>query len=263
MGTFPDTPAIELVPDWVCEILSPGTRRFDLTEKRALYGAHGVELPVAPRSAGGAARGLRAARRRLGAGRDGAGERRGPARAVRGDGLPALGALALRRASNVATSSMTRRMIAPLVFGVLGVTVLVWLGVWQVQRLAWKTAILAEIDARLAAAPGRGAGRPDARGATSTSGSAPRGAIEPGELHVYTSAPGRGVGYRVIVPLAARGRAADPARPRLRADRREGRRRGGSGRSRSRGRSPGRRRPTASPARRTGRRTSGSPATCR
>jgi Uma2 family endonuclease len=42
MGTFPDTPAIELVPDWVCEILSPGTRRFDLTEKRALYGAHGA-----------------------------------------------------------------------------------------------------------------------------------------------------------------------------------------------------------------------------
>ena len=44
MGTFPDAPAIELVPDWVCEILSPGTRRFDLTEKRALYGAHGASF---------------------------------------------------------------------------------------------------------------------------------------------------------------------------------------------------------------------------
>jgi Uma2 family endonuclease len=42
MGIFPDVPAIELAPDWVCEILSPGTRRFDLTEKRALYGAHGA-----------------------------------------------------------------------------------------------------------------------------------------------------------------------------------------------------------------------------
>ena len=50
---------------------------------------------------------------------------------------------------------MTRRMIAPLLFGIVGVAILVWLGVWQVQRLAWKTAILAEIDARLAAAPGR------------------------------------------------------------------------------------------------------------
>jgi Uma2 family endonuclease len=42
MGSFPDTPAIELVPDWVCEILSPGTRRFDLSEKRALYGKNGA-----------------------------------------------------------------------------------------------------------------------------------------------------------------------------------------------------------------------------
>jgi Uma2 family endonuclease len=42
MGEFPDAPAIEVAPDWVCEILSPGTRRFDLTEKRALYGAQRV-----------------------------------------------------------------------------------------------------------------------------------------------------------------------------------------------------------------------------
>lgn len=37
MPTFPDTAAIDLAPDWICEILSPGTRRFDLTEKRDLY----------------------------------------------------------------------------------------------------------------------------------------------------------------------------------------------------------------------------------
>jgi Uma2 family endonuclease len=42
MGEFPDAPAIELAPDWVCELLSPGTRRFDLTEKRDIYGARGV-----------------------------------------------------------------------------------------------------------------------------------------------------------------------------------------------------------------------------
>jgi Uma2 family endonuclease len=42
MGSFPDTPAIELPPGWVCEVLSPGTRRFDLGDKRASYGAHGV-----------------------------------------------------------------------------------------------------------------------------------------------------------------------------------------------------------------------------
>jgi Uma2 family endonuclease len=42
MGEFPDVPAIELAPDWVCEIISPGTRRFDLTEKRDLYGVRAV-----------------------------------------------------------------------------------------------------------------------------------------------------------------------------------------------------------------------------
>ena len=42
MPAYPDAPAIEVVPDWVCELLSPATRRFDLTAKRALYGARGV-----------------------------------------------------------------------------------------------------------------------------------------------------------------------------------------------------------------------------
>jgi Uma2 family endonuclease len=42
MPAFPDAPAIEVVPDWVCELLSPATRRFDLTAKRRLYGARGV-----------------------------------------------------------------------------------------------------------------------------------------------------------------------------------------------------------------------------
>lgn len=42
MGAFPETPAIELPPDWVCELLGPGTCRFDLTEKRAVYAASGV-----------------------------------------------------------------------------------------------------------------------------------------------------------------------------------------------------------------------------
>ena len=42
MPTFPDAAWIELPPDWVCEVLSPGTRRLDLTDKRRLYGAAGV-----------------------------------------------------------------------------------------------------------------------------------------------------------------------------------------------------------------------------
>jgi len=42
MPEVPDAAFIDLAPDWVCEVLSPGTRKFDLTEKRALYGAAGV-----------------------------------------------------------------------------------------------------------------------------------------------------------------------------------------------------------------------------
>lgn len=42
MPEAPDTAFVELAPDWVCEILSPGTRQFDLTEKRDVYGRAGV-----------------------------------------------------------------------------------------------------------------------------------------------------------------------------------------------------------------------------
>ena len=42
MPEFPDVAYFDLAPDWVCEILSPGTRQFDLVEKRDLYGESGV-----------------------------------------------------------------------------------------------------------------------------------------------------------------------------------------------------------------------------
>jgi Uma2 family endonuclease len=42
MPAYPDVPAFELAPDWACELLSPSTRGFDLTEKRDLYAANGV-----------------------------------------------------------------------------------------------------------------------------------------------------------------------------------------------------------------------------
>ncbi len=95
---------------------------------------------------------------------------------------------------------MTRRMIAPLIFGIVGVAILLALGTWQVRRLAWKTEILAEIDARLAAPPV--AVPPDPTPAADTwLRVEATGTLEPGELHVYTSVPAPGVGYRVIAPL--------------------------------------------------------------
>lgn len=37
MPDFPDAAWFDLAPDWVCEILSPSTRKFDLTIKREIY----------------------------------------------------------------------------------------------------------------------------------------------------------------------------------------------------------------------------------
>jgi surfeit locus 1 family protein len=99
---------------------------------------------------------------------------------------------------------MTRRMIAPLVFGILGVTVLVWLGVWQLQRLALKNALVSGIEIRLAAAPVAVPASPSPETDRYLHVHA-EGEVEPGELHVYTSAPGQGVGYRVVVPLRLAG----------------------------------------------------------
>ncbi len=39
---LPDTAYIETPPDWVCEVLSPATQRFDRTDKLAIYAASGV-----------------------------------------------------------------------------------------------------------------------------------------------------------------------------------------------------------------------------
>jgi surfeit locus 1 family protein len=46
---------------------------------------------------------------------------------------------------------MLRRLAVPLIIGLAGAGVLIALGLWQVQRLAWKEAVLAEIDARIGA----------------------------------------------------------------------------------------------------------------
>ncbi len=95
---------------------------------------------------------------------------------------------------------MTRRMIAPLIFGIVGVAILVSLGNWQLRRSAWKTEILDAIAARLESPPipVPATASPEVDRYLRVRAS---GEILPGEIHVYTSAPPRGVGYRVIVPF--------------------------------------------------------------
>ena len=39
---LPETAYLETAPDWICEVLSPSTRRFDLTDKLDIYATAGV-----------------------------------------------------------------------------------------------------------------------------------------------------------------------------------------------------------------------------
>jgi Uma2 family endonuclease len=39
---FPDAAAIDVVPDWVCEVLSPSTHRVDRLKKLPKYAKHGI-----------------------------------------------------------------------------------------------------------------------------------------------------------------------------------------------------------------------------
>ena len=42
MDAIPDVAAFHLVPDWVCEVLSPSTARWDRIKKMAVYAEAGV-----------------------------------------------------------------------------------------------------------------------------------------------------------------------------------------------------------------------------
>ena len=94
-----------------------------------------------------------------------------------------------------------RRLIFPIILGLGGVAILLSLGIWQVQRLAWKEGVLAEIEARIDAAPvAVPAAATEAvdeyRPVTVT------GTLTGDEHHVLTSAEDLGPGYRNIAVLA-------------------------------------------------------------
>lgn len=95
---------------------------------------------------------------------------------------------------------MTRRMIIPLLFGVVGVATLLSLGIWQVQRLQWKQAVLAEIDARIGAAAVDLPSRPDPDADKFLPVKA-EGQLTGEQLDVLVSRKQIGAGYRVIAVL--------------------------------------------------------------
>ncbi|MEL6838012.1 MAG: SURF1 family protein [Pseudomonadota bacterium] len=92
---------------------------------------------------------------------------------------------------------MLRKILFPLLLGFAGCGILISLGLWQVERLAWKEGILAEIDGRLAADP-----KPLSFDVTEENDEYTRvtltGIPTGDELHVLVSGTSAGTGYRVI-----------------------------------------------------------------
>jgi len=101
---------------------------------------------------------------------------------------------------------MIKRMIAPLIFGVAGVAMLLSLGVWQLQRLDQKLAIIAAIEARMVSEP-----VPVPENANKNDHNYLRvfanGNLSGDEIHVLTSLKFEGPGYRVVSRLARDGGA--------------------------------------------------------
>src|SRR5690606_33258806 len=92
------------------------------------------------------------------------------------------------------------KIIGAALFGSVGVAILLALGFWQVQRLGEKRALIAEIEARLAAAPSAVPAEPDPDRDRLLRVTV-RGQVGSEELHVLTSQRPWGAGYRIISPL--------------------------------------------------------------
>ncbi len=92
---------------------------------------------------------------------------------------------------------MLRKILFPLVLGLAGCGVLISLGLWQVERLAWKEEVLVGINSRLAAVPAELT--PDVSEAVDEYTRVTLSGTTTGEeLHVLVSGTEAGTGYRVI-----------------------------------------------------------------
>jgi len=94
---------------------------------------------------------------------------------------------------------MTKRMIFPIILGLTGIAILLYLGTWQVQRMAWKNAMLAQIEARIAADPIPLPAKPNPEFDNRLSVRI-KATIGFDEAHVISSTKQGGPGFLVIVP---------------------------------------------------------------
>jgi len=95
---------------------------------------------------------------------------------------------------------MYRRMMFPIFLGLVGAVILAGLGNWQLQRMAWKNAILADISARMQATPSAIPANPDPD-VDNYRRVQIRGILDGPELHVLITRNPDGPGFRVIQKL--------------------------------------------------------------
>jgi len=99
---------------------------------------------------------------------------------------------------------MLKRMIFPVFLGLVGGGILIALGVWQLQRMAWKEGVLATIRAEIVKPPV--ALDPTIPGIATEKYLSVKttGVLARRSLRVLTSLPPYGPGYRVIARLETR-----------------------------------------------------------
>ena len=97
-----------------------------------------------------------------------------------------------------------RHFIAPLLFGLIGAAMLVGLGVWQLQRLEWKRAVLAEIEAKVHGDPVSLPAAPDPNSDKYLPVSL-TGMLTGAEAHVLTSDRETGPGFRILAAVQTDG----------------------------------------------------------
>ncbi len=93
-----------------------------------------------------------------------------------------------------------RRLVFLLIIGIAGCVLLVSLGNWQVRRLAWKEEVLADITAKIAAAPVALPVSPT-QAEDKYLPVVVAGRFDAGEIHVLVSVKQIGAGYRIIAPF--------------------------------------------------------------
>lgn len=93
-----------------------------------------------------------------------------------------------------------RKIIFPILLGVVGFAILVSLGIWQVQRLQWKTDVLTEIDATIAASPVAIPADPSPE-ADQFKPVTATGTLAGTPLYVLVTIEGLGPGYRYVDAL--------------------------------------------------------------